>query len=93
MGKGRETCSRMGGGADIASVLHGGGRRYEPNPTKSIFARSSDGAKGGNMIRLVIDIQDDGDMLATKESVAMLLEPIGKVRIVKVIVDGKEEKR
>ncbi len=45
------------------------------------------------MIRLVIDIQDDGDMLATKESVAMLLEPIGKVRIVKVIVDGKEEKR
>ena len=45
------------------------------------------------MIRLVIDIHDDGDMLATKESVAMLLEPIGRVRIVKIIVDGKEEKR
>lgn len=45
------------------------------------------------MIRLIIDIQDDGDMLATKESVAMLLEPIGRVRIVRVIVDGKEEKR
>ncbi len=45
------------------------------------------------MTRLVIDIQEDGDMLATKESVAMLLEPIGRVRIVQIIVDGKEEKR
>lgn len=45
------------------------------------------------MTRLVIDIQESGDMLATKESVAMLLEPIGRVRVVQVIVDGKEEKR
>lgn len=45
------------------------------------------------MTRLVIDIQEDGDMLATKETVAMLLEPIGRVRIVQIIVDGKEEKR
>lgn len=45
------------------------------------------------MIRLVIDIQEDGDVFATKESVAMLLEPLGRVRVVSVIVDGKEEKR
>lgn len=45
------------------------------------------------MTRIVIDIQEDGDMLATKETVAMLLEPIGRVRIVQIIVDGKEEKR
>ena len=41
---------------------------------------------------MIIDIQDDGDMLATKETVAMLLEPIGRVRIVKIVVDGKEER-
>ncbi len=45
------------------------------------------------MTRIVIDIQEDGDLLATKETVAMLLEPIGRVRIVQIIVDGKEEKR
>ncbi len=45
------------------------------------------------MIRLVIDIQEDGDLLATKEAVAMLLEPLGRVRVVQIIVDGKEEKR
>ena len=45
------------------------------------------------MMRFVIDIHEDGDMLATKETVAMLLEPIGRVRIVQIIVDGKEEKR
>lgn len=44
------------------------------------------------MVRLIIDIQDDGDMLATKETVAMLLEPIGRVRVVKIVVDGKEER-
>lgn len=45
------------------------------------------------MVRLVIDIQEDGDLLATKETVAMLLEPLGRVRVVQVIIDGKEEKR
>lgn len=45
------------------------------------------------MVRLVIDINEDGDLLACKETVAMLLEPLGRVRIVSVIVDGKEEKR
>ena len=45
------------------------------------------------MIRLVIDIQEDGDLLATKEAVARLLEPLGRVRVVGVITDGKEEKR
>lgn len=45
------------------------------------------------MTRLVIDIQEDGDMLACKETVAMLLEPLGRVRVVSVITNGKEEKR
>ena len=45
------------------------------------------------MTRLVIDIYEDGDLLATKETVAMLLEPLGRVRVVQIIVDGKEEKR
>ena len=37
------------------------------------------------MTRLVIDIHEDGDLLATKETVAMLLAPIGRVRVVSVI--------
>lgn len=45
------------------------------------------------MTRIVIDIQEDGDLLATKEAVAMLLEPLGRVRVVQVIIDGKDEKR
>lgn len=45
------------------------------------------------MTRLTIDIYEDRDTLATKEAVAMLLEPLGRVRVVSVIVDGKEEKR
>lgn len=45
------------------------------------------------MTRLVIDISDDGNTMATKEAVAMLLEPLGRVRVVSVIVDGKEERR
>ena len=45
------------------------------------------------MTRLVIDIQEDGDLLACKEAVAMLLEPLGRVRVVSVITNGKEEKR
>lgn len=42
------------------------------------------------MIRIVIDIDGD-DTLATKETAAMLLEPIGKVRVVSVS-DGREKK-
>jgi hypothetical protein len=45
------------------------------------------------MMRLVIDIYDGGDTQGTKEAVAMLLEPLGRVRVVQIIVDGKEEKR
>ena len=45
------------------------------------------------MIRIVVDIYDGADTQGTKEAVAMLLEPIGRVRIVQIIVDGKEEKR
>ena len=44
------------------------------------------------MIRLVIDIEEDGDCMATKEAVAMALERFGKVRVVQVI-DGREEAR
>lgn len=45
------------------------------------------------MVRLVIDINEEGDLLACKETVAMLLEPLGRVRVVSVIINGKEEKR
>lgn len=44
------------------------------------------------MVRIIIDIEDYGDKLATKEAVAMALEQFGKVRVVQVI-DGKEEAR
>lgn len=44
------------------------------------------------MVRIIIDIEDYGDKLATKETVAMALEQFGKVRVVQVI-DGKEEAR
>ena len=45
------------------------------------------------MTRLVIDIHEDLDVFVTKETATMLLEPLGRVRVVSVIVDGKEEKR
>lgn len=44
------------------------------------------------MVRLIIDIEDYGDKLATKEAVAMALEQFGYVRVVQVI-DGSEEAR
>ena len=43
------------------------------------------------MVRIIIDIEEWGDKLATKEAVAMALEQFGKVRVVQVI-DGKENK-
>lgn len=65
----------------------------QPNLSKSIPALSSGQTQGGRMTRLVIDVHEDADLLATKEAVAMLLEPLGRVRVVQVIIDGKEEKR
>ena len=44
------------------------------------------------MMRIVVDIYGE-DTQGTKEAVAMLLEPLGRVRVVSVITDGKEEKR
>lgn len=44
------------------------------------------------MIRIVIDIEEYGDKIATKETVAMALEQFGSVRVVQVI-DGKKEAR
>ena len=44
------------------------------------------------MIRIIIDIEEQGDKLATKEAVAMALEQFGKVRVV-MVTDGKEAKR
>lgn len=44
------------------------------------------------MVRIIIDIEEYGNKLATKESVAMALEQFGSVRVVQVI-DGKEESR
>lgn len=43
------------------------------------------------MVRITLDIDEDGDKLATKEAVAMALEQFGKVRVVS-IYDGKENK-
>lgn len=40
------------------------------------------------MIRIIIDIEDHGDKLATKEDVAMVLERFGKVRVV-LVTDGR----
>ena len=40
------------------------------------------------MIRIIIDIEDHGGKLATKEAVAMALEPFGKVRVV-TVTDGR----
>lgn len=45
------------------------------------------------MMRLVIDIYDGEGTQGTKEAVAMLLEPMGRVRVVQIVIDGKEEKR
>lgn len=45
------------------------------------------------MMRIVIDIYDGDETQGTKEAVAMLLEPLGRVRVVSVITNGKEEKR
>lgn len=42
------------------------------------------------MIRIILDINEEGDALATKEAVAMALEHLGKVRVVQV-TDGKKE--
>ena len=36
------------------------------------------------MIRITIDIEEYGDILATKEAVAMALEALGSVRVVSV---------
>ena len=41
------------------------------------------------MIRIVIDIEEYGDKLATKETVAMALEQFGSVRVVS-IYDGRQ---
>ena len=41
------------------------------------------------MVRIVIDIEEYGNNLATKEAVAMALEHLGKVRVVNVITGGK----
>ena len=63
-------------------------RRSRRRPTE----RPTSCGQETEMVRIVIDIEDYGDKLATKEAVAMALEPFGKVRVVQVI-DGNEERR
>lgn len=36
------------------------------------------------MIRITIDIESHGDVLATKEAIAMALERFGRVRVVSI---------
>lgn len=43
------------------------------------------------MIRITIDIDENGDVFCCKEAVAMALEQFGNVRVVNV-ADGKENK-
>ena len=43
------------------------------------------------MVRIIIDIEEHGDKLATKEAVAMALEQFGSVRVVQII-DGREKR-
>lgn len=46
------------------------------------------------MVRIILDIEPRGedDLFVVKECVALALEPFGKVRVVSVIRDGKEQK-
>lgn len=43
------------------------------------------------MVRIIIDIEEHGDRMATKEAVAMALERFGQVRVVSV-TDGRKER-
>ena len=61
--------------------------RYDANT--GIYTQYTDVRTGRNCNG---DIFDE-DAQGTKEAVAMLLEPLGRVRVVSVITDGKEEKR
>ena len=44
------------------------------------------------MIRIVIDIEENNNVIGTKEVVAAALEHLGTVRVVSVY-DGKEKKK
>ena len=43
------------------------------------------------MIRVIIDIEEYGDKMATKEAVAMALEQFGKVHVA-LVTDGRKER-
>ena len=43
------------------------------------------------MVRIVIDIEDHGDPMVTKETVAMALEIFGPVRVVQIYDGGETE--
>lgn len=46
------------------------------------------------MLRITVDVENGpGDMLATKETLAMLLEPMGKIRVVAIVDPEREGKR
>lgn len=44
------------------------------------------------MVRIILDIEEHGDKLATKEAVAMALEQFGSVRVLAVYGGGKERR-
>ena len=46
------------------------------------------------MVRIILDIEPRGedDLYVVKECIAMALEKFGRVRVVSVIRDGKEQK-
>lgn len=44
------------------------------------------------MVRIILDIEEYGDKLATKEAVALALEHLGRVRVVSVLTGTGRDK-
>lgn len=44
------------------------------------------------MIRMVLEIDNDEDILTNKEVIAMALESVGNVRVVSITTDGRDKR-
>ena len=63
-------------------------RRLRRRPTE----RPTSCGPDAKMVRIILDVDEQGEKLGTKEAVAMALEQLGYVRVVQVI-DFDEERR
>ena len=63
-------------------------RRLQRRPTE----RPTSCGPDVKMVRIILDVDEQGEKLGTKEAVAMALEQLGYVRVVQVI-DFDEERR